>query len=202
MSDDARLFAPSTSRNRRPIFEILHPLLPAEGLVLELASGAGEHITGLASESAPSLMFQPSDPDSNARHSIDAWTQGLSLTNVRPAIELDAAAADWPVDQANVVFCINMIHISPWSATEGLFRGAANIMPPGGILFTYGPYRRDGAHTSPGNESFDADLRRRNPAWGIRDLEAITELAAELGFATPDVTEMPANNLSLVFRLH
>jgi hypothetical protein len=200
MTDDARLFAPSTSRNRLPIFEILQPLLPAEGLVLEIASGAGEHITGLARESAPSLMFQPTDPDSNARRSIDTWTQELALTNVQPAIELDAAAADWPVDQANVVFCINMIHISPWSATEGLFRGAARMLPAGGILFTYGPYRRAGAHTSHGNESFDANLRRRNPAWGIRDLEAITELATETGFAAPEVAEMPANNLSLVLR--
>lgn len=200
ISHDARMSAPSTARNRIPIFNVLHPRLPADGMVLEIASGAGEHITGLAKQSAPSLVFQPTDPDSDARRSVDAWTRELGLTNVRPAIDLDASTSDWPIKHADVVFCINMIHISPWSATEGLFRGAAKIVPTGGVLFTYGPYRRGGAHTSAGNQSFDADLRSRNPEWGIRDLEEITELATQSGFKEPEVVEMPANNLSLIFK--
>lgn len=200
MNSDARLAAPSTARNRVPIFNVLHPLLPAKGLVLEIASGAGEHITGLAKHSSTSLIFQPTDPDGDARRSVDAWTKEFELTNVQPAIDLDASAKDWPINHADVVFCINMIHISPWSATEGLFHGAANILPTGGILFTYGPYRRDGLHTSVGNQSFDSDLRSRNPDWGIRDLEEIAQLAKQSGFTEPEVVEMPANNLSLVFK--
>ena len=200
MRNDARRYAPSAGRNREPIFRVLRPLLPERGVVLEIASGSGEHITGLAHDSGLEVMFQPSDPDADARQSIDAWTRELGLANVRPAIAVDAASANWPAEQADVVFCINMIHIAPWQATEGLFRGAAGVLPAGGVLITYGPYRRNGAHTSPGNEDFDASLRQRNPAWGIRDVEAVTELAEETGFATSEIVEMPANNLSLVFQ--
>lgn len=200
MSNDARQYAPSAARNREPIFNVLRPLLPEKGVVLEIASGSGEHIAGLAHASGSEIMFQPSDPDPNARGSIDAWTSELKLTNVLPAIVVDAASADWPIADADVVFCNNMIHIAPWQAAEGLFRGAAKVLSSGGVLFTYGPYRRGGAHTSPGNEAFDLDLRGRNPAWGIRDIEAVAKLADESGFAAPDITEMPANNLSLVFR--
>ena len=200
MSSDARKSAPATARNREPIFEVLRPLLPERGFVLEIASGTGEHITGLAQASGSAVIFQPSDPDDDARRSVDAWTREHALANVRPAIVLDAAAETWPVARADLVFCINMIHISPWPATEGLFRGAAGVLPSGGVLFTYGPYRRGGAHTSPGNASFDHDLRRSNPAWGIRDVEVVAELASECGFAAPEIVEMPANNLSLVIR--
>lgn len=200
MSNDERQYAPAAARNREPIFEVLRPLLPEHGLVLEIASGSGEHVTGLAQGGGPAVAFQPSDPDAHARRSIDAWTRELGLENVRPAIALDAASDIWPVDEAQLVFCINMIHISPWPATEGLFRGAANVLVSGGVLYTYGPYRRGGAHTSAGNAAFDRDLRRENPAWGIRDVEAISELAERHGFAVPGIVEMPANNLSLVFR--
>jgi Protein of unknown function (DUF938) len=200
MADDARLYAPSTARNREPIFEVLQPLLPSSGLVLEIASGAGEHIVGLAAASSTNLKFQPTDPDAQARESIDAWRRELNLPNVRPAIALDATAPQWPLECANVVICINMIHISPWSATEGLFRNAARMVPAGGVLFTYGPYKRDGAHTSPGNEAFDADLRKRDASWGIRDVADVARVGTAAGFADPDVVSMPANNLSLVFR--
>ena len=200
MSNDVRRYAPSAARNREPIFNVLRPLLPKQGVVLEIASGSGEHITALAHESASEVVFQPSDPDPDARQSIDAWTGQLRLPNVRPAVALDAASANWPTEHADVVFCINMIHIAPWRAAEGLFRGAAKMLSGGGVLFTYGPYRRGGAHTSPGNESFDIDLRGRNPAWGIRDVEAVSDLAEESGFAAAEIIEMPANNLSLVFR--
>lgn len=197
---DARMYAPSTARNREPVFNVLQPLLPKAGLVLEIASGAGEHISGLAAASGPELAFQPSDPDESSRQSADAWAAALGLKNMRPAIALDAASNAWPIDRADLVFCINMIHISPWSATEGLFRGAARILPRKGVLYTYGPYNQGGAHTSPGNEAFDQQLRDRNPAWGIRDLADISKLAHECGFLSPEIVEMPANNLSLIFR--
>ncbi len=202
MTNDPRLYAPSAARNRDPIWDVLRPQLPLHGLVLEIASGSGEHITHFASASTamPGLVFQPTDPDANARASIDAWVTALGLENVRAACELDASTTDWNVAAADVVVCINMIHISPWPATIGLIEGAARVLPANGLLFLYGPYRRDGHHTSPGNGAFDQDLRQRNPAWGVRDLEAVAALAASAGFGSPTVEQMPANNLALIFR--
>ncbi len=200
MTSDLRCYAPAAARNRQPILGVLRQHLPPRGLVLEIASGSGEHITHFAQASSAALVFQPSDPGAAARASIDAWTAALGLTNVRPAIALDAAQADWPVHSADAVLCINMIHIAPWTAAVGLFSGAARILAPGGLLFLYGPFRRNGRHTAPSNERFDMDLRGRNSAWGVRDVEAVSALAAGNGFAPPLVEEMPANNLSLVFR--
>lgn len=200
MTDDPRLYAPSTARNREPILAILRPHLPSKGLVLEIASGSGEHVTFFAQSCSPDLIFQPTDLDPSARASTDAWTKTLGLPNVRPAIELNAGSANWPVTSADAMININMVHISPWTATEGLVQGAARILPAGGVLFLYGPYRVGGRHTAPSNEAFDADLRRRNAAWGIRDVEAVTDLAMSNGFAAPIIEQMPANNLSLVFR--
>ncbi len=176
------------------------PQLPPTGLVLEVASGSGEHAVHFASLARPGLVFQPSDPSPEARASIDAWVSESRLPNVKPALAFDAAAQSWPVDRADVVLCINMIHISPWSSAVGLIRGAARVLPPGGLLFLYGPYRRGGEHTAPSNEAFDADLRRRNPEWGVRDLEAVAALAAGVGFAPPQIESMPANNFSVLFR--
>lgn len=203
-STDPRLFAPSAARNRDPIRDVLQRHLPTRGLVLEIASGSGEHVTHFASANAsgPDLIFQPSDPDAKARASIDAWVAALKLTNVRPAIALDAAAASWPVTAADAVLSINMIHIAPWAAAEGLVRNAGRLLSSGGFLYLYGPFRRDGQPTAPSNDAFDADLRRRNPAWGVRDLEAVAALAADNGFAAPEIVDMPANNLSLIFRRH
>ncbi len=198
-SASPRRVAPAAARNRDPILAVLRGVLPASGLVLEVASGSGEHVVHFAA-ALPGLTFQPSDPDPGARASIDAWAAEAGLDTIRPAVALDAAAPGWPVAAADAVLCINMVHIAPWAATEGLMRGAAAILPPGAPLVLYGPYRRDGAHTAPSNAAFDADLRARNPAWGIRDLEAVAELAAAQGFGTPAVTPMPANNLTLVFR--
>jgi len=178
----------------------LGPQLPPTGLVLEVASGSGEHAVHFASLARPCLVFQPSDPSPEARASIDAWVSQSRLPNVKPALAFDAAAQSWPVDRADVVLCINMIHISPWSSAVGLIRGAARVLPPGGLLFLYGPYRRGGEHTAPSNEAFDADLRRRNPEWGVRDLEAVAALAAGVGFAPPQIKSMPANNFSVLFR--
>jgi SAM-dependent methyltransferase len=164
-----------------------------------VASGSGEHVVYFA-QACPDLTFQPSDRDLKHRASTDAWTANLGLTNVRPAIALDAAAETWPVASADAVLCSNMIHIAPWAATVGLMRGAARILPPGGLLYLYGPYKRGGQHTAPSNEAFDESLRLQNPEWGVRDLEAVVDLAAAYGFAAPIVEQMPANNLSLVFR--
>ncbi len=190
--------APAAARNRQPILDVLQPRLPAKGLVLEIASGTGEHVVHYAA-ARPDLTFQPSDPDADSRASVDDWVRTLGLTNVRPALEIDVTKAAWPVDRADAVLCCNMIHIAPWEAAVGLVSGAARLLPAGGLLFTYGPYRRGGRHTAPSNEAFDADLRRRNPAWGVRDLETVTELARERGFSAPEIVEMPANNLSLLF---
>jgi hypothetical protein len=199
MNEDARRYAPAVARNREPILEVLRPHLPSRGLVLEVASGSGEHVTQFAKASAPDLIFQPSDPDPVARASIDAWTAALSLRNIRPAIALDAASEVWPIACADSVLCINMIHITPWAATVGLMRGSAAVLPLGGMLYVYGPFRREGRHTAPSNEAFDRDLRMRDPAWGVRDIEAVAALAEAHGFAEPLIKEMPANNLSLFF---
>jgi SAM-dependent methyltransferase len=198
MSRDARLYFPATARNRAPILDVLRRHLPSRGLALEVASGSGEHVVHFA-QAFPDLLFQPSDADPDARASIDAWGAALGLTNVRPAMALDATAETWPIEAADAVLCINMVHIAPWAAAEGLVRGAARILPPGGVLYLYGPYKRGGRHTAPSNEAFDASLRAQNPDWGVRDLEGVVALAGAAGFAEPVVEQMPANNLSLIF---
>ncbi|MFN4016389.1 MAG: DUF938 domain-containing protein [Reyranella sp.] len=190
--------APAAARNRQPILEVLQPRLPATGLVLEIASGTGEHVVHYAA-ARPELTFQPSDPDADARASVDDWVRTLGLKNVLPALEIDVTATAWPVERADAVLCCNMIHIAPWDAAIGLVNGAARLLPRGGLFYLYGPYRRDGRHTAPSNEAFDADLRRRNPAWGVRALEAVVDLTRTQGFSAPDIVEMPANNLSLLF---
>jgi hypothetical protein len=200
MIENPRLYAPAAARNREPIFNVLRRHLPRRGCVLEIASGTGEHVTFFAGASDPGLIFQPSDPDPAARASIDAWTSQLALPNVRPAVTLDAASADWPVTTADAILCINMIHIAPWRAAVGLMRGAAALLPAGGILYLYGPFRREGRHTAASNAQFDEDLRRRDPEWGVRDLEAVAALAVANGFDEPMIEDMPANNLSLIFR--
>jgi SAM-dependent methyltransferase len=196
---DSRQYAPATQRNRDPILEVLQTALPQSGLVLEIASGSGEHVVHFA-RALPRLTFQPSDPDTAALASIAGWIAATGLANVRPPIRLDATALPWPVAAADAVLCINMVHISPWSATEALIRGAAAVLAPGAPLYLYGPYLRREVETAPSNLAFDQSLRARNPAWGVRQLETLTALARSAGFAEPIVTAMPANNLSLVFR--
>jgi SAM-dependent methyltransferase len=198
MTSDARLFAPAVARNRDPLLAVLRPRLPRAGLVLEIASGTGEHLAALAALT-PDLAFQPTDPDPAARASANAWARHLAAGNMRPALPLDAAAPEtWPVAAADAILCVNMIHIAPWAATLGLLRGAARLLPPGAPLFLYGPFRRGGAHTAPSNAAFDESLRARDPAWGVRDLEAVA--AAAEGFGPPELIPMPANNLTVVFR--
>jgi hypothetical protein len=196
---DHRLQYPATLRNRDAILDVLHGALPPTGLVLEIASGSGEHVVHFA-RALPGLTFEPSDPEHAALQSIKAWTQDSGAANVLPPVMLDAASDRWPIASADAILCINMIHISPWRATEGLLHGAAKLLREGAPLYLYGPYRRADAVTAPSNEAFDASLKSRNAEWGLRDLEAVAALARDEGFSAPAVTEMPANNLSVVFR--
>ena len=199
MANDARLTAPATARNREPIASVLRRHLPPSGLVLEIASGSGEHVVHFATTQSLDLRFQPSDPDAGARASIDAWVELSGVTNVLPVVALDAAAEAWPLQRADAVICINMIHIAPWDAAIGLVRGAAAILPVGGLLYLYGPFRRNGRQTATSNETFDRSLRYREPSWGVRDLEDVVNLALLHAFGQPIVEEMPANNLSVIF---
>ena len=191
--------APAAVRNREPITAVLAEELPATGLVLEVASGTGEHALTFAHR-FPALIWQPSDPDAAARDSIAAWREESGLDNLRPPLALDAAAAVWPIAHADALLCINMIHISPWAAAEGLFAGAAHILPHGAPLVLYGPYREADVATAPSNEAFDASLKARNPAWGLRDLAVIDRLAERNGLGRTRRVAMPANNLMLVYR--
>jgi len=199
MEEDARRYAPSVARNKDAIAGVLARYLPSSGLVLEIASGSGEHAVHFAS-TFPALVFQPTDPSEEARASIAAWRQEAALPNMRAPLALDVTAAPWPINYADAVTCINMIHIAPWEATLGLVAGAARIIPPGGLLFLYGPYKRAGQHTAPSNADFDASLRERDTRWGVRDLETVAAEATAMGFAAPMIEAMPANNLSLIFR--
>ena len=195
---DGTGFSPSAERNKGPILDVLARVLPKSGVVLEIASGTGQHVIHFA-RALPGLAWQPSDPDAGSRESIAARARDERLANVNPPIELDVTRLPWPLRAADAMVCINMVHIAPWSATLALFEGAKALLPARGILFLYGPYRRFGGHTSESNARFDSDLRARNPQWGVRDLEAVSEAAARAGFALAEIVDMPANNLSLVF---
>lgn len=197
--DDGRWFAAPAERNKDPILAVLARHLPRAGLVLEIASGTGQHVAHFA-RALPDLTFQPSDADAAFRASVCKWIAAENLGNVRAPIDLDVCRLPWQVARADAVICINMIHVAPWAATAALLAGARAVLGPGGVLFLYGPYRRFGRHTAPSNAAFDAQLRASDPAWGLRDLEAVAELAATAGFAAPEVIDMPANNLSLVFK--
>jgi len=191
--------APAAERNRGPILDVLRRLLPDDAFVLEIASGSGQHAAHFAAH-LPGMTFQPTDPDPAARASIDAYRAEIGLPNVLSPLLLDASADDWPVARADAIVCINMIHIAPFRACEGLFRGASRLLSPGGVLFTYGPYRFSGAFTAPSNEAFDASLRERDPAWGVRDTDDLGRLARESRLRLEETIPMPANNHTLVFR--
>src|ERR1043165_5697619 len=177
---DNALVAPSAARNRDPILAVLREVLPAAGTVLEIASGSGEHAVHFAA-ALPHLVWQPTDPDAQARRSIAAHAARAGLPNLLPPLELDAAAAVWPVARADAIVSINMIHIAPWRAAEGLMAGAARVLPPDGPLYLYGPYRQHGRHTAPSNAAFDESLKMRDPAWGVRDLDEVVALAGPHG---------------------
>ena len=191
--------APATSRNGAAIAAVLREELPDSGLVLEIASGTGEHAVRFARE-FPALEWQPTDRDVEALGSIDAYATEAGLANLLPARTLDAAEARWPVEQADAIVCINMVHISPWAASEGLFAGAARVLGEGAPLLLYGPFIEAGVETAPSNLAFDASLKARDPAWGLRDIAALETLAASHGLSRTARHEMPANNLILVWR--
>ena len=192
-------YAPATERNREPILAVLREVLPARGLVLEVASGTGEHAVHFAS-ALPDLLFQPSDPEPASIASIEAWRAEAGLANLLPPLALDASAPEWPLDAADAILCINMVHISPWAATEGLMRGAGRLLGEGSPLILYGPYRRADVPTAPSNEAFDRSLKARDPEWGLRDLERVAAEAEANGLRFERFYEMPANNLTLLFR--
>jgi SAM-dependent methyltransferase len=198
-TSDRRIFRPHVARNREPILDVLKRVLPPRGLVLEVASGSGEHAAYFA-KALPDLSWQPTDPDAEALASIVAHRASAGAPNLLSPLQLDVTAPQWPVTRADAILCNNMIHIAPWTACEGLIAGAARLLPAGGVLYLYGPYKIDGRHTAPSNQAFDDDLRARNPLWGIRDLADVAALAARHGFALAETVPMPANNLSVVFR--
>ena len=195
----ARRSAPAALRNREPIAEVLRDWLPDTGLVLEIASGTGEHAVYFA-EHFPNLEWQPTDVHPDALESIRAWRQGTGLPNVREPIAIDAAKSDWPVDQADAVLSINMVHISPWDSALGLIAGAARVLPPSGVLMLYGPWLKDDIPTAPSNIAFDADLRARNSQWGLRRVEDFAAAAEQQGLSLVETRSMPANNLMLRLR--
>lgn len=196
---DLRQFAPSTARNREPIRAVLARVLPPAARVLEIASGAGEHAVFLAA-ALPGVVWQPSDPDPGARASIAAWIAAEGPANVLVPRAIDVRDPVWDAESAyDAIVAINMIHISPWEATLGLMAGAGRLLTDGGLLYTYGPYKRDGRHTTPSNESFDAWLKELDTAFGVRDVADVTAAARAQGLALQEIVEMPANNLSLVF---
>ena len=195
---DARLASPAAERNAVPIAEVLAGVLPARGSVVEIASGSGQHAAHFAG-AFPGLTWQPTDREPRHRASIAAWREQAALPNLLAPLELDVMHP-WPVSRADAMLCINMIHISPWRATLALFAGAAKVLPEGAPLFLYGPYRRREVPTAPSNEAFDADLRARDPSWGLRDLDEVTAVARDAGFDRMHVVAMPANNLSVIFR--
>lgn len=194
----AKRHAPATVRNREAILALLRDELPSSGVVLEVASGSGEHAVHFAA-ALPGLDWLPSDPDPTALASIEAWRAEAGLPNLRAPIRLDAAA-QWPAETADAILCINMIHISPWTAALGLMKGAGAALSAGGLLYLYGPYFRDGVETAPSNLAFDASLRARDPQWGLRRVEDVIAAADAQGLAFHRLVEMPANNLSLFFR--
>jgi Protein of unknown function (DUF938) len=195
---DARRHSPAAERNGPPILAELQRLLPPAGVMLEIASGTGQH-AAFFSAGLPGWQWQPSDYEAGALPSIAAWCEGLD--RVRPPITLDVLAADWPgvPVQVDAIYCANMIHIAPWECTAGLMRGAARRLAPQGLLITYGPYLLDDELTAPSNLAFDADLRERNPAWGIRRLADVIAEAATVGLKLSERLDMPANNKLLVW---
>lgn len=179
--------------------EVLKRVLPAQGLVLEVASGSGEHAVAFA-RFFPHLLWQPTDADPVGLRSIDAWRSAEGAPNLLAPVHLDAASSRWPVEEAQAILCINMVHISPWAATQGLIAGASKLLPAGAPLYLYGAYRREGVQTAPSNEAFDLSLKSRNPEWGIRNLEDVEAEAKRHGLLLEEIVPMPANNLSVIFR--
>ena len=196
---DGRWIAPAAERNKQPILEVLRRVLPARGRVLEIGSGTGQHLVHFA-KALSDLSWQPSDPDPDYRRSIAYWSRLENLANAMPPLALDICSKPWPIAAADAIVCINVLHVSPWAATEALFEGARDVLTSAGVLLLYGPYRRHGWHTALSNEKFDAALRAHNLEWGVHDVEEIADVAARAAFVMGKPVAMPANNFSLVFR--
>ncbi len=198
---DQRLYSPSAARNSNPILQELKRLLPAQGKVLEIGCGTGEHCVRFAA-AMPALTWLPSDPDPASRASTASWIASSGLNNVMAPVDVDASAAVWDVETLapfDVMVSINMIHIAPWAAAVGLFSGAGRLLGARGMLVLYGPFVHSGVHNAPSNAEFDASLRARNPSWGLRDIADLQRLAAAAGLRAGDSITMPANNSLLVF---
>ncbi len=220
-STDRRQFAPATERNRDAILAVLERVLPETGLMVEIGAGSGQHAAYFAPR-FPGLAWQPTEPDPDGRASIKAWAEAADAPNLRPPLDLDVTRNPWPIEQEagtgvtdqlgaeqktrtgtqkfDAVFSANMIHIAPWQCCLGLMAGAGRILNEGGLLVLYGPFKRDGEHTAPSNADFDAGLRNRDPAWGVRDLGEVAEAASDNGLALEETVDMPANNLMAIFR--
>jgi SAM-dependent methyltransferase len=198
-TSDQRLYFSHVARNREPILEVLRRVLPHEGLVLEIASGGGEHAAYFA-ENLPGLRWQPTDANTEMFESIAAHRAAAGVVNLLAPLQLDVTSEQWPVERADALVCCNMIHIAPWAATEGLIAGAGRTLARGGLLYLYGPYKIDGRHTAPSNQDFDTRLRAQNLLWGVRDLTDVASLAKRHGLELAETVAMPANNLSVIFR--
>jgi SAM-dependent methyltransferase len=198
-TQDERLHAAATERNREPILAVLRRVLPPQASVLEIASGTGQHAVFFAT-AIPATRWQPSDVESECLASIAAWTTSTGCTNVAPPVRLDVTSESWPVSTFDAIFSANLIHIAPWRACAGLMRGAGIHLNRGGVLVVYGPFKIDGEHTAPSNAAFDTDLRLRDPTWGVRDLEKVIGEAQANGLALEDRVAMPANNQIVIFR--
>lgn len=195
----ARRSAPAALRNREPIAAVLREWLPETGLVLEIASGTGEHAAFFA-EHFPNLEWQPTDIHPDALASIDAWRDRTGFSNLRKAAPLDASEPDWPFSSADAVLSINMVHISPWTSALGLLAGARRVLPAGAPLVLYGPWLKDDIETAPSNLDFDRDLKARDPQWGLRRVEDFAAAAERQGLRLEQTRPMPANNLMLLLR--
>jgi len=194
-----RRYAPATERNRAPILQVLRAHLPTQAQVLEIGSGTGEHAVFMA-QASPGWTWQPTEVDAQALASIQSWIEHPGLSNVKPPRVLDVHASDWGVTPGlDAIVCCNVIHYSPWSSTPALLDGAARLLKAGGVLYLYGPYMRHGVHTSASNEAFDAWLKQRDPAFGVRNLETVEQEAVQRGLHLHEVIPMPANNLSVIF---
>lgn len=196
---DGRLVSPSADRNKGPILAVLERILPPTGTVLEIASGTGQHVVYFA-RALRHLTWQPSDVDEECLRSISAWVSAQRLPNIRPPIELDVRALPWPLGAVDAIVCANLLHIAPWPVVPALFAGAGAALRASGPLYLYGPYSLQGRHTAPSNEAFDRALRAYDSGWGVRDLAEVARVADEHGFELAETAEMPANNLSVVFR--
>lgn len=201
VSDDQRMFSPSVARNSASILAVLRRVLPVRGLVLEIGCGTGEHAVHFAG-AMPELRWQPSDPDSRSRASTVGWIEFSGLSNVLPPLDVDVCATAWREDLSkrfDAIVSLNMVHIAPWAASLGLLAGAGALLGPGGVLFLYGPFLRDGVHNAPSNAAFDAALKEQDPAWGVRDIADLERVGNASGLNLRETIEMPTNNTSLVF---